>query len=161
MLLIKGIIMILLAILMLSSPAAAILTYVIWIGLGLIITGVVRIVEGIQAKGTLDNWGWILFEGIMDILIGFILMANPAVTASVFPFIIGFWAAFYGFFLIVDSFTGTGNGLLKIVGGILIVMLAFNIMFNPLGLGLVITIWIGIMLLVMGIYNVIASFSLK
>ena len=53
----------------------------------------------------------------------YLLMANPLVTATVLPFIIGFWAAFYGVFLIIDSFSKTGNGLMKILSGILMIII--------------------------------------
>ncbi len=161
MLLLKGIIMIVLAILIFMSPITAILTYGIWIGLGFLITGIVRLVQGFQAKGVFENWGWTVFEGVMDIILGFVLVANPEILAIIFPFLIGFWGAFYGFYLLVDAFSGKGSAFLKIIAGILIVVIAFHIMFNPIELGIAITIWIGILLLIAGIYNVIASFSLK
>lgn len=161
MLLIKGIIMILLAILILANPATALVTYAIWIGLGFIIAGIVRLVEGFQAKGVLDNWGWIALEGAIDIVLGLVLMAHPGITVAIFPFLIGFWAAFYGFFLVIDAFSGDGNTFLKVIAGILIIVLAFTIMFNPVMMGIGLTIWIGFILLIAGIFNVISSFSLK
>ena len=88
MLLIKGIIMILLAILIFMSPGDALLTYVLWIGIGFSLTGVVRIVQGFQAKGVAEGWGSIVFEGVMDIIVGFIMMAHPGMTASILPFIL-------------------------------------------------------------------------
>ena len=161
MLLIKGIIMILLAILIFMSPAGALLTWVLYIGIGFSIAGVVRIIQGFQAKGVVEGWGSIVFEGVMDLVIGFILMAHPALTAAVLPFIFGFWATFYGFFLIINAFSGTGSMGWKLIGGILTVLIGFSIMFNPVMMGMTVAIWIGIMLLVVGTYNVIASFSLK
>ena len=161
MLLIKGIIMILLAILIFMSPADALLTYVLWIGIGFSIAGVVRIVQGFQAKGAIEGWGWIVFEGVMDIIIGFVFMAHPALTASMLPFLLGLWGTFYGFYLIVDAFSGTGSMGWKLIAGILTVIIGFAIMFNPVMMGMTVAIWIGIMLLVVGTYNVIASFSLK
>lgn len=161
LLLIKGIIMILLGILVLASPAGALLTYVLYIGIGFAITGVVRIVQGFQTKGAGDGWGWIVFEGVMDIIIGFILMAHPGLTASVLPFILGFWGTFYGFFLIIDAFSGTGSAGLKIIAGILTVIIGFSVMFNPVAMGLTLAIFIGIMLFIVGLYNVAVSFTLK
>lgn len=161
MLLIKGIIMILLAILIFTSPESALLTYVIYIGIGFGIAGVVRIIQGFQAKGVLNNWGWIVFEGLMDILLSFVLMAHPALTISILPFLLGFWGAIFGLFLIADAFSGTGGMGMKMISGILIVILGLVIMFNPVMMGMTIAVWIGIMLLVIGINNVITSFSLK
>ena len=159
--LIKGIIMVLLAVLLFNSPADSLLVYVLYIGIGFIIAGIAIIAQGISAKGVLDNWGWVVFGGVMDIFLGYILMAHPALTVSVLPIMIGFWAAFYGIFLIIDSFSGTGGGLLKIIFGILILILANTIIFNPVAFGLTLAIWIGILLLFAGIYNVFFSFKMK
>ncbi len=161
MVLIKGIIMVLLAVLMFMSPEGTLLAYVLYLGIGFIISGIVFIVKGISAKGVLDNWGWVVFEGVMDIFLGFILMAHPGLTLTVLPIMIGFWGAFYGIFLIIDAFSGTGSAVLKIVSGILILILANTIIFNPVSFGLTLAIWLGFILLFAGIYNIINSFSLK
>ena len=161
MLLIKGIIMILLAILVFSSPAGALLTYVLYIGIGLVIAGIVSIVQGFQAKGIDDHWGRTVLGGALDIVLGFILIANPGLTAAILPFIFGFWATFFGFSLFISAFAGTGGGLWKFIAGILTIIIGFGIIFNPVLMGLALTVWVGIILLVVGIYSVIASFSLK
>jgi uncharacterized membrane protein HdeD (DUF308 family) len=159
--LIKGIIMILLAILIFMSPADALFTLVLWLGIGLLIAGVLRIFQGITVKGDLEGWGWIVLEGVLDLFVGYIFMAHPALTESILPFVIGFWAAFYGLFLIIDAFSGTGSIGMKLIAGILIVILGNVIMFNPLAAGFTMALWMAIILFVVGFYNVIASFSLK
>ena len=159
--LIKGIIMVLLALLLFTSPVDSLLVYVVYIGIGYIIAGIALIVQGISAKNVLNNWGWIVFEGAMDIFLGYILMAHPALTVSVIPVMIGIWAAFYGLFLIIDAFSGTGSGWLKIIFGILIFVMANTVILNPVAFGLTLAIWIGVILLFAGIYNIFNSFSLK
>ncbi len=161
MVLIKGIIMILLAILIFSSPGGALITLALWIGIGLFITGIVEIYRGIALRAVNPNWGWTVFGGVLDLFLGYILMANPLVTAEILPFVFGFWAAFYGIYLIIDAFSEAGNRGIKIISGILILIIANVIMFNPLLAGMTLAIWVGIMLFVAGIYNVIFSFSLK
>jgi uncharacterized membrane protein HdeD (DUF308 family) len=161
LILIKGIVMVLLAALMFMSPAGTLLAYVLYLGIGFIISGIVIIVQGISAKDVVDNWGWIVFEGIMDIFIGYILMAHPGLTLEVLPIMIGFWGAFYGIFLFMDSFSGTGNGVLKMISGILLMIMSNIIIFNPVAFGLSLAIWLGILLLFAGIYNIFNSFSYK
>jgi uncharacterized membrane protein HdeD (DUF308 family) len=153
--------MVLLTILIFMSPADALLTYVLYVGIGYSIAGIVRIVQGISSKGVLTSWGSIVFEGVMDLILGYILLAHPGMTLTILPFMIGFWGAFYGVFLVIDTFSGTGSMGLKIISGILIFILANVIMFNPVSFGLTLAIWIGVMLLFAGIYNIIVSFSLK
>ena len=161
MVLLKGIIMILLAILVFSSPGGALLTYSVLIGIGFLVAGIVIIYRGIALRKLNSNWGWTVFEGFLDLFLGYLIIANPLVTATIIPFLLGFWALFYGIYLIIDSFSGDGNMWLKIFSGILIIIFGNIIMFNPLFAGMTIAIWVGIMLLVAGIYNVFISFSLK
>lgn len=161
MVLIKGIIMILLATLIFSSPTGALVVFGLYIGIGLFITGIVVLYRGFALRKVSSNWGWTVFEGVLDIFLGYILMANPLVTAEVLPFIFGFWAVFYGILLILNSFSAKDNKMIKILSGILIIIIGNVIMHNPLFAGMTLAIWVAIMLLVAGIYNVIFSFSLK
>ena len=161
MLLIKGIIMILLAVLIFMSPGDALLTYVLWIGIGFSIAGVVRIIQGFQAKGVVEGWGSIAMEGVFDLVLGFILIAHPALTASILPFILGFWGAIYGFSLVISSFSEKENKGMKLLAGILTTIFALIIMFNPLLMGMTLVIWVGIMILVAGIFNVMIAFKIK
>lgn len=159
--LIKGIIMILLALLIFQNPGGTLLAIALYIGIGFLLTGIIVIGQGFLARKLFPNWGWRVFEGILDLVLGFILIAHPALTASVLPFIIGFWGAIYGFYLAIDGFSGDGNALVKAISGILLLIFSFIVMFNPLFAGYSMVIWVGIILLLGGIYNVIGSFSLK
>ena len=161
MVLIKGIIMILLALMVLSSPGDALLAFALYIGIGLLLTGIIMVIRGFSLKKENTNWGWIVFEGFFDIFLGYILLANPLVTAEILPFVFGFWAVFYGILLIIHSFTAEDNKMVKILSGIFIIIIGNIIMHNPLFIGMSLAIWAGVLLLVVGIYNVIASFSLK
>jgi uncharacterized membrane protein HdeD (DUF308 family) len=161
MVLIKGIIMILLSILIFQSPAQAILSFILYIGIGFIIAGIVRIIQGFQANGKHTNWTWIVLEGFIDILFGIVLSAHPELTAATLPFVFGFWAGFYGLYLMVDAFSGPDNRGMKFFVGVFTIILGYVIIFNPLFVGLSLTFWLGILLLFVGIYNVIVSFSIK
>ena len=153
--------MILLATLVFTSPAGTLLTYVLWVGIGIIIAGIVRIVQGISTKGALDNWGGSVFEGVMDIFLGYILIVHPGLTLTILPVMIGFWAAFYGLNLIINAFTGSQNKVLKMVFGLLIIIISNIIIFNPISFGITMAIWLGVILFFAGIYNVIISFNIK
>ena len=120
MLLIKGLIMILLAILIFMAPAGALLAWALYIGIGLLVTGIVIVYMGFTLRGVSSNWGWKVFEGVIDIFLGFVLLSNPALTASVLPFVIGFWGAFYGIMLFADGISEKGDRTVKIVSGIII-----------------------------------------
>jgi len=159
--LIRGLILLLLSYLIFQSPGDALVAYALYVGIGFIITGLFEIFGGIASKNDNPNWGLTIFGGILDLIVGYILTAHPLLTASIIPFIIGFWAMFYGFFLIINSFTTAGNFALKFFGGILLIISANFLMFNPLIAGLTVTLWIATLLLIAGIYNIVFSFQLK
>jgi uncharacterized membrane protein HdeD (DUF308 family) len=159
--LIKGIIMILLAIMIFSSPAGALVAWAFYIGIGFVFTGMVLIYHGFAGRGIEENWTWRVLEGLLDMFIGFMLMVNPLVTASILPFLFGLWGAFYGIALFIDAFSHKENKLVKLISAVVIFWISSLIMFNPLLFGITIAIWVAIIFLVAGLFNVILAFSLK
>ena len=159
--LLKGIIMIALAALLFNSPVEALLGYVMYMSIAFGITGIIRIIQGFQAKDVVENWGFIIIEGVLDLVLAYILMVHPGITITLIPFLIGFWALMYGLYMIVDAFSGDGNLILKLLFGILTILVAHFIMFNPLMMGMSMMLWFAVMLFVVGIYNVIISFKIK
>lgn len=161
MVLIKGIIMVLLAAMILYNPEEALVAYSVYIGIGLIVAGLAVIARGFSLRKVSDNWGWSILEGFLDLFIGYVILSNPENTALILPFIFGFWAVFYGVYLIINSAAGTGNGWMSVLAGILLMIGGYFIMFNPGFAGISMAVWVAILLLIAGIYNVIMSFSLK
>ncbi len=161
MVLIKGIIMILLALMVFSSPGGALVAYAVYLGIGLLITGIVILYRGISSRQENPHWGWSAFEGALDLFLGYIILTNPLVTAAVLPMVIGFWAMFYGILILIKGFSDADNKIIKILSGIFIIILGNIIMNNPVFAGLTAAIWVAALLLSAGIYNVIISFRLK
>ena len=159
--LVKGIILILLAVLILLSPAGSLIAWAFYIGIGFVFSGMVLIYRGFAGRDVEENWTWRVFEGILDMFIGFLLMTNPLISASVLPFLFGFWGAFYGIALFIDAFSHKENKIFKFIVSIAIFWISSLIMFNPLMFGITIAVWIGIILLIAGFFNLIAAITLK
>jgi len=159
--LIKGIIMIILAIMILSSPAGALVAWALYIGIGFVFTGMVLVYHGFSGRGEQENWTWRVLEGLLDMFIGFMLMVNPLVTASILPFLFGLWGAFYGIALFIDAFSHKETRMIKLVSAVVIFWISSLIMFNPILFGVTIAIWVAIIFLVAGIFNMILAFNLK
>ena len=62
----KGLIMILLAILIFMSPGGTLLAWALYIGIGFVFTGMVLIYQGFAGRETMDNWTWKVFEGLLE-----------------------------------------------------------------------------------------------
>lgn len=165
LILVKGIILILLAIYVFSYPAGALLGLALYIGISLLLTGFLLIVTSISNRKVDDQWGWRLAEGIIDVFFAFILLSSPALTATTFPFVVGFWMIFYGIMLFSRSFEikkmGDDSWWMSLIGGILVVIFGYFIMSNILIGEMAITYWIGFGFMLVGLINVFASFKIK
>jgi uncharacterized membrane protein HdeD (DUF308 family) len=159
--LLKGLLLIVLAFIVIGNPGDTLLAIALFIGIAFLLTGFAIIFVALLGKNDLENWSWKLAEGILDVLLGFILIANPEITAIVIPFLIGFWALFYGILLTVGAFSSKEFSWIMLLVGILTIILGNIIMFNPIVMGLTLAIWIGITLLIVGIANVAFSFDIK
>jgi len=163
--LLRGVILVLLALFVFRHPVNALIGVAIYIGVSLLLTGMLQTGFSISLRDTFPNWGWVLAGGLLDIVFGFVLLSNPALTASTLPFVVGFWIIVSGIMSFADSFQSKkeGNSLwgLSMVGGVLSVIVGYFIMSNIIMGALTITTWMGIGFLIIGIVNIIVGFKLK
>ena len=113
----------------------------------------------------MDNWGWVLAGGIIDLLLGIWLISSPLLSITVLPFVVGFMLMFrsmmaMGFAFDLKDFPDSGWGWLLALG-ILGLLFSFVLLWNPLFAGLTIVIWTGCAFITIGIFRIILSFKLK
>jgi uncharacterized membrane protein HdeD (DUF308 family) len=161
MFLIKGIIMVVLAIFVFFNPEGTLKTVAFYLGIGFFIAGIILVISGITERKAEKIWSYNLIEGISILILGFFLVIAPLAMVAIIPVLVGIWAAFYSFLIIIDAFRGTVNVALKLVSGIIILLLAYVLIFKPLLLGLTIVIWLGILLLLAGSFNILMAVKLK
>ncbi len=165
LLLVKGIIFIALAFIAFMQPAGALLGIAVYIAITALLNGIIEISSAIVSRKTDDNFGWHLTIGILDTVFGFILFTNPGLTAEVLPFLVGFWAVFYGIMLFVNSFTikksGIKNWWIDLLSGVLTIIIGYLIMINPIIGALTITFWLGFGLLILGVATISIAFRLR
>lgn len=161
MLLIKGIIMVILAIFVLVNPEGTLKAVAFYLGIGFLISGILLFIRHVPGKSEGAGWNRNRAEGVADLVIGLLLVAAPMLMVAVIPFLIGIWAAYYGVLIIIDSFKGQADGAMKLISGVIILLLAYILMFKPLLLGFTIVIWLGILLLVYGAFNIYVSLRLN
>jgi uncharacterized membrane protein HdeD (DUF308 family) len=163
--LLKGIILIVLAIYIFRHPVNALVGLTFYIGLGLLFTGAFLIITSLLQQKTVENWGWRLGEGIIDVIFAIVLLTNPNMSAAIFPFVIGFWIIVYGVRLFGDSFKlkkeGASNWWMLMISGLLTVLIGYFIKANILVGAIAITILIGLGFLIFGIINVSISLEMR
>lgn len=159
--LIKGIVLVILAIFVFVYPEDTLKTGAVLLGVFLFINGMILFIRGINMKKGDHNWNLLMAEGLAYLIAGFLMSVAPMLMSAVVPYIIGILAAIYGILIITASLKESLNRTLRLIAGIIIVLLACVLIFNPLLLGLTVVIWLGIILLGAGIFNIYLSIKLR
>jgi len=65
--------------------------------ISMLFSGLLEISFAVSNRRRVSSWGWYLAGGIIDMILGFYLIAYPMLSMEVIPFIIAFWLMFRGF----------------------------------------------------------------
>lgn len=160
----RGFLALLLGIIILVIPKVAVAFLVIFIGIYALVDGVFALVMAIANRPRhRDRW-WLLFEGIIGILAGIVILASPLMAEILLIYFIAFWAIFTGIFEIVFAaaqWKMFPDKWLVLLGGIFSVILGVLVLTNlAFGLVLIITM-IAIYLVLFGVLLISMAVSLK
>lgn len=163
--LILGILFIGVGIWVLRTPLASYLTLSILFSVTIFISGISEIIYSVSNRKVMDNWGWVLAGGIIDLLFGLWLMASPALSLTILPYVVGFMLMYRSMISIgiafdLKDFEDSGWGWLLVLG-ILGMLFSFFLFWNPMFSGLTIVIWTGLSFITLGVYRIILAFKLK
>ncbi len=100
----RGLFAVIFGLIALVAPGIALLAFIYVFAAYAIVDGGIAIITAIQERELLYRWGWVLFEGILSILVGIIAFANPGLTALVLLYFIAAWAIVTGIMEIVAAF---------------------------------------------------------
>ncbi len=160
-----GILFIGIGIVVFTNPLASYVTLATFFALSMLASGIFQLWFAIANRKQIQGWGWQFTLGIMETVIGFVLLFKMNITMSVLPFYVGFWLLFKAFALTGFSFEMKS---LKIINwgyyfafGILLSLLAWFIITNPLFGGITIVAWTGMALIFAGIAHILLSIRLK
>ncbi len=73
--------------------------------------GVSHIYFSISNRQNLEGWGWFLANGIMEFIVGLVLVLYSGLSAASLSFIVGFWLMFKSGFVIGTAFDLKRYGL--------------------------------------------------
>ena len=165
LLLLVGIIFIILSVKIMNHPVESIVGLAFFIGWASLISGVFQFGFAISAKTVINNWGWRMFSGIINIFVGIIFLTHPALTAQILPFFVGFWMIFAGvstFFLgIKEQNVNVAGGWFDIIMGILLTAAGFYIGYHPAAEAAMLVWLISLAMMVYGIYFIVISIQLS
>lgn len=163
LLLVLGIITLIVGLLIVFNPQAAVITIAIFLGIYLIISGIFTLVRGFGDK--LETSGKVLaiIVGVISIILGILCLRNIASAVEILVLFIGIGLIMRGILELILGFSAKGVegrgwviflGIITLVAGIVVLV------WPALGLGVFVYV-IGITLIIMAILEIIASFRVK
>ncbi|MDX1331858.1 MAG: HdeD family acid-resistance protein [Robiginitalea sp.] len=160
-----GILFLLLGFWVLQSPVESFVTFAIYFAIIYIVSGIGAIAFSISNRESLDGWGWQLAGGILELILGIALLANPGASMIVLAFFVGFWLLFRGFSAISISFELKRDGVKNwgwiLFSGVLTTILAFMVLVNPLYAVSTLSIFVGLALVMAGIAQIVIGFQIR
>lgn len=156
LLLLIGIALFVLGILIFIYPAQSYTGMALVFGWVILFTGIFEVVLSAANRHFVTGRGWMLAGGIIEIVLGIILILNTALSAASLPIFLGFWLMFRGFSAIglggdMNAMEIPGSGW-TVFSGILLLLCSLWILFQPLVFGTAaVVIWVGISLLFAGV----------
>jgi uncharacterized membrane protein HdeD (DUF308 family) len=157
--LLRGIIFILLGVYMLWHPAGSLAALGFLFGLIVLFTGTAELLR-VYFDRDHSRRVWHLILGIIDVIIGIMLMGHVAASATLLSIIVGFWFLFGGISMLSLSFI-SGKSWLTTIGGVLTILFGLLILFNPIFGAVTIVLWTAIAFITIGLFNVLLGFRLK
>ncbi len=119
-----------------TVPLESYVTLSVFLSIMVLINGIFDIVFAISNRHLLKGWGWYLSGGVLEVLLGYILMNHPGITMIILPMILGFWLMFGAVSTIsgafdLKSYYIKGWGWVLALG-ILLMLLSFMVIADPI-----------------------------
>lgn len=134
-LLLKGILTIILGIFMLLRPETALHAFGIIAGIAIGLSGIFLVAGSITHMRANYEWTWWLLEGLIDLLVGIILILYPAWAASAIVILLAVWIILMGIIQVITSiniqYYMTGN-IIFIFGGVVAIIFGVLLLLNPI-----------------------------
>jgi uncharacterized membrane protein HdeD (DUF308 family) len=145
-------------------PGLTVAVLVLLFGAWVLVDGIFRVIGAIGHRSSDPDWGWQLVIGILGIIIGFLTFHAPGITALALVIYIAAWALMIGVSEIVVAIKLRqeikGEWFL-ILMGILSILFAIMLLWNPLPGALALVWLIGSYAIVFGVLGIIFGFRLR
>ena len=162
---ILGIVFMFLGIWVFRTPFGSFITLSVLFAVTFFITGVVELSFALANAKRLHNWGWSLASGIVDLLIGLLLISQPILTIVILPIYIGFAVMFRSIMTIGWSIelkkmgvSKWGTALLISIIGLLFSLIMLE---SPVIADLTIVVYTGLAFIVLGFFYIDLALKLR
>ena len=162
---IKGAILIMFGIWLLSAPRENMLKLSVLFGILIIAGGLLEVVFALNKRKKEIEWGWSMVSGVVDILLGAFMVANPSFILLLITIIISIWLLYSGIlvirFALLMKNTNPSAYRIRIIFGILLIVLAIILVWHPEIFGITVAFWAALSFIGWGILRILLEFRLN
>lgn len=145
---IVGIVLVVLALLIAFFPTFTMVTVTTLVGIGLLVVGIMGIVEYIRMGPLMLPLAWTLIYSVLAIIIGLLLITHPLIFSSMLVWLVGLFAIAFGIFGIVGALGMRDHGdeywVMGLVTGIVDIICGILFFVNPSSIVVILAIFLGI-----------------
>ena len=159
----RGVFAIIFGIIALLMPGATMLALVLLFAAYLLVDGILAIIAAVRAARRQERWGWLIFEGLVDLVTGGIAAVWPLITIVAFALLMGAWATVTGALLLGASYRLNiphGRWLMALAGAISVIWGVLLIIWPLIG-ALVLTWWMAAYALIFGVAMLVLALRLR
>ena len=161
-----GVLMIILGLVMMIFPTISYLVLSSIVGVVIFVSGISNLALAANSHNIMVGKVWVFANGIVEVLLGFILMFSVVVSELILPVLLGLWILFKALNIIGIS---DDMSILEMPGaswtmlmGILTLLCAFIVISQPLIFGATaVVLWSSIALIILGVTLFLYSLQLK
>jgi uncharacterized membrane protein HdeD (DUF308 family) len=159
----RGVAAVLLGLVALWMPVAAMLTLAYFFAAYLLADGVFALVSAVRAVRHHARWGLLVAEGILNLVMGLVAAAVPAAAVVAFVLITAAWAILTGGLMLAAAFNlhVTHGRWWLALGGLVSMIWGVMLLIAPLIGALVLTWWLAAYAIVFGVAMLMLAFQLR
>lgn len=159
------VIFILTGIWILSSPIESYVQISRIIGVILLISGGIQIFLATSRREEIPGWAFQATGGLIDVLIGIVLIVNPVILLKVITLFVGIWLIVNSVKLISRAIetrkTRSEAWKWELAYGLALLLLAILFIWHPMVVGFTIAIWTALALILLGIFRIALSLRMR
>jgi len=163
--LLKGVVMVVLGIWMLKAPKESFEGLALLIGIIILAGGVAETFFSYYTRNRLGGWGWNLSGGILDIIIGILLIVNPMTILALITIFISFWLILFSILIIRRGVTlkrlGRDSWTWNLIFGVVLLLLAISLIWHPEVVGITLIFWLAFSFLTLGVFRIFLAFQAR
>ncbi len=163
--LLLGVLLIAVGLYAFTTPLESFIALSVLFAYTFLVTGILEIIYAFSNRAYLHGWAWSLAVGIIDFIVGILLVARPDISMLALPLFVGFGILFRSIVSIYWATAlrkvGISEWSYMLVLGVLGLLFSFIMLWNPVFAGMTIVFYTAFAFILIGVFNVYISIKLK